>query len=103
MSTKNNCWEIKKCGREPGGVKVAELGECAAATHTPAHGINNGKNGGRICWAITGTLCGGTVQGTYAQKQVTCMVCEQYSAVMKEEGIRFRMFMPGQTYKRSNT
>lgn len=100
MSSKNNCWEVKKCGREPGGIKVAELGECPASTHTEANGINNGKNGGRICWAITGTLCGGTVQGTYAQKQVSCMVCEHYSGVMKGEGLQFKMFLPGQKYKR---
>jgi uncharacterized protein YbcI len=27
--------------------------------------INNGVNGGRICWTITGTLCGGKVQGDF--------------------------------------
>ena len=27
-----NCWEVKKCGREPGGAKVAELGVCPAST-----------------------------------------------------------------------
>ena len=102
MSTKSNCWETKKCGREPGGAKVPELGECSAAVNTAANGMNNGKNGGRICWAVTGTLCGGLVQGTYAQKEVTCMTCEQYSNVMKEEGMGFRMFLPGQTYKRNN-
>jgi len=26
----NNCWEYKKCGREPGGIKVHELGVCPA-------------------------------------------------------------------------
>jgi len=23
-----NCWEFKKCGREPGGEKASELGIC---------------------------------------------------------------------------
>jgi len=27
---KLNCWEFKKCGRQPGGPKVAELGVCPA-------------------------------------------------------------------------
>jgi hypothetical protein len=26
-----NCWEIKKCGRQRGGKKVNELGECIAS------------------------------------------------------------------------
>ncbi|MGE5174112.1 MAG: two-CW domain-containing protein, partial [Betaproteobacteria bacterium] len=28
---KLNCWEHKKCGRQPGGHKVAELGVCPSA------------------------------------------------------------------------
>jgi hypothetical protein len=31
VSKKQNCWEYMKCGREPGGEKVAELGICRAA------------------------------------------------------------------------
>lgn len=81
-----NCWEVKKCGRESGGAKVAELGVCPAATSTKTNGINKGKNGGRACWAITGTLCGGHVQGSYAIKLGNCMKCEFYSMVKSEEG-----------------
>ena len=50
--SKQNCWEFKKCGREPGGVKTAELGVCPAATTEKANGLNSGRNGGRACWAI---------------------------------------------------
>jgi hypothetical protein len=32
---KLNCWEVKKCGREPGGVKVKELGVCPASELMP--------------------------------------------------------------------
>ncbi len=46
---KINCWKYKKCGQEPGGNKVYELGVCPAATNSTANGINGGKNGGRIC------------------------------------------------------
>jgi hypothetical protein len=69
-----NCWEHKKCGREPGGAKAVELGVCVAA---PSHG--------RDCWAIAGTLCGGKVQGTSAEKIGSCRACEFYKGVMMDE------------------
>jgi hypothetical protein len=83
---KQNCWEYKKCGREPGGVKVTELGVCPASTEVKAHGSNQGKNGGRACWAIAGTLCGGKVQGAFATKLTNCMQCQFYQLVGQEEG-----------------
>ncbi|NJD52105.1 MAG: HAMP domain-containing protein [Candidatus Methanoperedens sp.] len=65
-----NCWEFKKCGREVGGKNVKELGVCKAS-----------PDNGRDCWKVAGTFCGGKVQGTAAQKQVSCMVCEWYKEV----------------------
>ena len=62
-----NCWEIKNCGRIPGGDKVKEFGIC------PAY-----PNGGKICWKIAGTFCGGKVQGFAAQKLESCTKCEFY-------------------------
>lgn len=84
-----NCWEVKKCGREPGGVKAGELGLCSAATDKSYHGTNNGKNGGRSCWLVTGTMCGGTIQGTFAQKEASCLVCDFLKQVKREEGRGF--------------
>ena len=83
---KQNCWEYKKCGREPNGLKAAELGVCPAAIETRTDGINSGKNGGRSCWALTGTLCGGVVQGSFAAKLGNCLKCEFYQTVGMEEG-----------------
>jgi hypothetical protein len=83
--TKQNCWEIKKCGRQAGGNKVKELGECIAAKETRVNGVHGGKNGGRVCYALAGTLCGGKVQGTYASKLANCMQCEVYKLILKEE------------------
>jgi hypothetical protein len=83
---KQNCWEYKKCGREPSGAKAEELGVCPASTETRAAGINGGKNGGRACWPIAGTLCGGEVQGTFAQKLNNCIQCDFYQLVGAEEG-----------------
>ena len=85
-----NCWEAKNCGREPGGPKVADLGECPSA-RLPS--FFNGKNGGvaagRYCWKIAGTLCGGKVQGTAADKLQNCLACEFYQKVKEEQGGSF--------------
>jgi hypothetical protein len=80
-----NCWEHKKCGREPHGSKVNELGICPAATCKTTDKLKNGKNGGRCCWAVVGTLCGGKVQGSFAEKMTNCMNCDFFKIVWKEE------------------
>ena len=83
---KNNCWEFKKCGRELRGKKVDDLGICIAAVDLSFDGINSGICGGRICWAVAGTLCGGKTQGTFAEKRDSCLSCEFYKEVQEEEG-----------------
>lgn len=86
MAEKQNCWEFKSCGRELGGSNAQELGVCPAATATQADGIHGGSNGGRACWAIAGTLCGGNVQGTFAAKMGNCLRCSFYRHVADDEG-----------------
>ena len=81
---KINCWEMKNCGREPGGARVHELGACPAATEQRVDGVNGGRNGGRTCWAIAGTMCGGDVQGTCAAKISSCHACEFYRTVRQD-------------------
>jgi hypothetical protein len=61
------------------------MGTCEAATQTAAHGIHGGTNGGRSCWAISGTLCGGKVQGSFAAKLGACRDCDFYQMVQEEE------------------
>ena len=87
--TKQNCWEFFKCGRQPGGDKVAELGECPVAYSFITHRVNNGINGGRACWAVAGTLCGGQIQGSFADKVKGCASCEFFHIVKREEGENF--------------
>ena len=84
--SKMNCWQFKNCGREPGGAKVRELGVCPAATTSCVDGIHEGTNGGRCCWVVAGTFCGGKVQGTYSAKLANCMVCDFYKLVVQEAG-----------------
>jgi len=85
MAPKMNCWEFKKCERQGGGRLVGELGICPAFTDVSLNGIHEGKNSGRACWAVAGTFCGGTVQGTEAQKQHSCWQCNFFQLVKKEE------------------
>lgn len=80
-----NCWEFKKCGRD----KKNELGICPAVTEVKAHGVNGGKNGGRVCWAVAGTFCNGKVQGAYAQKLTTCVACDFRLKVQEEVSYKF--------------
>ena len=84
-TAKLNCWEFKKCGREPGGHKEKELGTCPVTVHGALDGAHEGIKGGRACWVIAGSLCGGKIQGTYAQKLTNCWRCDFMIAVKKEE------------------
>jgi hypothetical protein len=82
---KPNCWEFKHCGRQPGGRLAGELGICPASTYKDLHAAHGGMNAGRACWVVAGTFCGGVVQGTAAQKQHNCWVCDFFQAVKREE------------------
>jgi len=81
---KLNCWEFKKCGREPGGSNSAG-GLCPAAVAHRTDGINNGHNGGRCCWAIPESDCIGALQNTI----VTCLQCEVLAMVQEQESVDF--------------
>lgn len=82
-----------ECGREKGGKNADELGVCPAYLEIQANGINYGKNAGRICWAVAGTYCEGKVQGSFARKRKTCMDCEVYKKVKKEEKEKFKLLL----------
>lgn len=87
---KTNCWEFKKCGREPGGARVSELGVCPAALEERLDAVHGGRNAGRACWVVAGTLCRGETQGTFAAKFGACETCDFYLAVREEEFLQFR-------------
>ena len=84
---KQNCWEFKQCGREPGGSKAAEFGVCPAALDSATDGLLGGKHRGRICWAVMGTLCVGVPQSTFGQKRRFCMTCDFFRRVKQEQGL----------------
>jgi hypothetical protein len=87
---KKNCWEFKKCGREAGGFNTDHLGVCPATTEEKLHNVHDGANAGRACWVMAGTLCGGTVQGTFAQKYGDCQLCDFFRLVKQEEGCNYK-------------
>jgi len=79
-----NCWEWKKCGREPGGAN-AEGDGCVVARERRADGINNGSNGGRYCWAIRDA----NAETPFKNKLCFCLQCDFLAAVQEQEGVDF--------------
>ncbi len=82
---KKNCWEYKKCGRQPQGLSVLQLGVCPAAVEERLDDVHDGTNAGRACWVVAGTLCGGSVQGSFGAKYKSCEQCDFYQLVRAEE------------------
>jgi rubrerythrin len=82
---KLNCWEFKKCGREGEGFHADDLGICPASKEERLDGVHGGISAGRACWVVAGTLCGGEIQGTFAQKIRNCKECTFYRKVCEEE------------------
>lgn len=64
---------------------------CTAARPGPHSGFNDGVDGGRICWAVAGTLCEGKVDGLNASKHLSCGQCDVFKTVQKEEGEKFHL------------
>jgi hypothetical protein len=40
---------------------------------------------------VSGTLCGGRIQGTFAKKYGNCEKCDFYKQVRSEEGLSFKL------------
>ncbi|MFH1723485.1 MAG: two-CW domain-containing protein [Elusimicrobiota bacterium] len=71
-----NCWEIMKCGREPGGVNAGHSGVCPAF-----------PDYGHSCWGVAGTVCGDDAPGTFAGKKWGCLDCEVFKRYERLSGI----------------
>jgi len=89
--SKVNCWDFKKCGRIPGGTHEKDLGVCPVHGEKRLDDVHEGRNAGRACWVVAGTLCGGKVQGSFAKKYESCEKCDFYQGVKKEEGHHFQL------------
>jgi len=84
-----NCWEFMKCGKEPREGRVGGNGGCPITGNRELWGRNRGLYAGRSCWKVLGTLCGGTVQTSYAEKMRDCAHCNFFRQVKCEEASRF--------------
>lgn len=84
-ASKMNCWEYMSSGRHRDEGEEG-CSQCPVPQMANYDGINGGKNGGRACWIITGTLCDRDIQLTFAHKLATCLKCDFYKAVEEEEG-----------------
>ena len=82
---KQNCWEYKMCGREPGGAKIKAYGVCPAAMEMRLNGIHGGFNGGRSCWVVPGTLCERDLKKNCKDDFEICTICDFYQHVKTEE------------------
>jgi hypothetical protein len=82
---KINCWDFHKCGRNIENKREDGSGICPALLETGLNGIHGGKNGGRVCWIIPGTLCGGWTQRKLVPKYVLCRLCNFKKTVFKDE------------------
>ncbi|MGO8705017.1 MAG: two-CW domain-containing protein [Candidatus Brocadiia bacterium] len=89
MELKLNCWEVMSCGRGPGGDALKKK-ICPTALDAASDGINGGKNGGRICWAVAGTFCLDHHQPSVPRKRSLCRLCPFFRRVKEEEGEQFR-------------
>ena len=93
MAAQLNCWEVRACGREPGGARVEKLGVCPATTFEDLDGRNGGVNGGRACWCVPDTGCEGEQSLSFAQKVTDCLACDFFLSVDDEEHLMDIMMM----------
>lgn len=85
------CWEFMACGRQPGGPMAKTLGVCPVAEADYYDGVNNGNAAGRVCWKMQrgdGEACDDT---QFMTRLRTCMACEFFKCVRREEGDDFDM------------
>ena len=79
---KKNCWEVKACER---CTAIQGDDSCPVCKEEKLHGVHGGVNGGRACWTIPHTKCGGVTQGSFSSKYISCMECDFYNLVKAEE------------------
>ncbi len=75
------------CGRGPGGFRTDESGICPIAEEIAAHGLNGGRNGGRLCWVIAEEHDGDEVKCSNYHNKNSCFSCEFRYKVTADEGL----------------
>lgn len=72
------CWEFKKCGREHGGARVAELGVCPVANFIKLANSVHGQSAVRACWAAKAPKPGTEDDIESSDRISNCVNCEYY-------------------------
>ncbi len=87
--SRENCWEVMRCGREPGGVNAA-MGVCPAAVPGEHDGTNGGDARGRCCWMLPDVVCP-SLEGVEGRgpRLRACLACTFLTGVMNDEGREF--------------
>jgi len=88
---KLNCWELRNCGRGPGEGSSHPLGECPAAKGGQNEGPNKGTAMGRYCWRAMETSENGRTLPHWSRSDPSCITCEHFIRVRKEEDDEFKM------------
>ncbi|MBV6342016.1 hypothetical protein HWQ67_10500 [Candidatus Magnetobacterium casensis] len=82
---KQNCWEYKLCGRQPGGKNADKFGICPVTTAEAFDGLHGGTNAGRACWAVAVPLADSDTKGGIANKIKHCTTCSFHQLVINQE------------------
>ncbi|MBF0357065.1 MAG: hypothetical protein HQL70_00585 [Magnetococcales bacterium] len=83
-----NCWDFQRCGFGPKECKGDDDKICPAASHKHADGFLGGENGGRACYFIADTICGGSPM-TPEQKKERCNSCSFFHTLSNKYGETF--------------
>lgn len=83
--TRKNCWEFVNCESGKKRMRFRKVPVCPVRNEKRLNGIHGGKNAGRACWVVAGTLCNGQVQGAFEEKCENCFACNFYRYVMNQE------------------
>jgi len=86
---KKNCWDYYGCGRQATRDCGTEHDVCPAYVETRLNGVHDGKNGGRACWVVRGTQCGGRIKRRVVPKFMACKLCDFKKTVIREERRNF--------------
>lgn len=86
---KLNCWDFFHCDKQAAGIDEKHAHVCPACLEAKLNGIHGGKNGGRACWVVKGTKCGGRITRTFIPKFIICRLCEFRRIVINEESSDF--------------
>ena len=88
-----NCWEFKKCGREPGGKNSQRLGTCRASIENKFNGVNHGVNAGRYCWKVKISEENNNESDKTLSAIMNCIECDFFIKVKAEEKNKFNFLV----------